>query len=356
MAARLAFTVLGLLLFLSTQVQGTVYRVPSEYPTIRDALQAITQEGDTVLVAPGTYTGWGNKDLLLAFQVTVMSEQGPDMTVIDCEYESRAFRIIQGNPPTIEGFTITHGRENQGGAINCEQSSPQIVNCRIVDSRGWNPSGPGHGGGVYCYGGAPRLVECIIQGNEAIEGGGIYCLESALRIDNCLITGNEGFFGGGLCLRSGFTEIRSTTFSGNRGGGGAIFASGGSTVHADRSILWGDCFIIEGDSNEVYLEDAQSTLSMSCCAVDSSSLTGEGLFEFLDESVFTDPRFCEPLDCQVAPSVGGDYSLFNDSPCLPQNSPCGLLIGALGEGCDTPTATKPTTWGRIKSLFRQRSR
>jgi hypothetical protein len=355
MAARLAVTVLVLLLFVS-QVQGTVYRVPSEYPTIRDALQAINQEGDTVLVAPGTYTGWGNKDLLLAFEVMVMSEQGPDMTVIDCEDESRAFRIIQGNPPTIEGFTITNGRDSQGGAIHCEQSSPEIVNCRIMSSRASNPSGAGHGGGVYCYGGAPRLVECVIQGNEATEGGGIYCLESELRIDNCLITGNEGFFGGGLFQRSGFVEIRSATFSGNLGAGGGIHARDAASAHADRSILWGNCLIVDGISSQVYLSDAQSTLSMSCCAVDSIGLTGQGLFAFLDESVFTDPRFCEPLDCQAAPSVGGDYTLFSNSPCLPENSPCGLLIGALGEGCDGPTATKPTTWGRIKSLFRQQGR
>lgn len=348
MAARLAALVLCLLLFLCAQTQGAVYRVPSEYPTLRDALQAITEEGDTVLVAPGTYTGWDNKDLLLAFRVVVLSEEGPDVTVIDCEDESRAFRIIQGNPPRIEGFTITHGRESQGGAIHCDRSSPEIVNCRIVECRG--VGGPGLGGGVYCYGGAPQLVGCIIQGNDAIEGGGIHCVESSLRLENCLITGNEGFFGGGLFQRSGVVEILSSTFSANRGGGGGIHAREAAAAHIDRTILWGNCNNI-GQPNDVYLYDAQSALSMSCCAVDSSSFTGPGQFEFLDQSVFTDPRFCEPGDCQGAPSLEGDYSLFSDSPCLPQNSPCGLLIGALGEGCVPPTATLPTSWGRIKRMF-----
>ncbi|MCI0528097.1 MAG: hypothetical protein L0Y56_11730, partial [Nitrospira sp.] len=37
-----------------------------------------------------------------------------------------------------------------------------------------------------------------------------------------------------------------------------------------------------------------------------------------------DPLFCNPN--------GGDISLFDNSPCLPSNSSCGL-VGALGLGC-----------------------
>ena len=50
-----------------------------------------------------------------------------------------------------------------------------------------------------------------------------------------------------------------------------------------------------------------------------------------------DPRFCEAWTCLTGtPLPGGDYHLRSDSPCLPQFSPCGELIGALGEGCATP--------------------
>lgn len=52
----------------------------------------------------------------------------------------------------------------------------------------------------------------------------------------------------------------------------------------------------------------------------------------------------------------GDFQLCDESPCLPGNHPegynCGL-IGAWGEGCSCgPTASKPTTWGSIKAMYR----
>ena len=56
-----------------------------------------------------------------------------------------------------------------------------------------------------------------------------------------------------------------------------------------------------------------------------------------------DPLFCG-LDA-------GDFSVASQSPCLPSNNSCGVLIGALEEGC-APIALRPESWGRIKAAYR----
>jgi hypothetical protein len=48
---------------------------------------------------------------------------------------------------------------------------------------------------------------------------------------------------------------------------------------------------------------------------------------------YGDPLFCAPAPCEESPTTNGMYSLMAESPCLPEHSPCGELIGALGVGC-----------------------
>ena len=53
----------ALLLFLSAPVYwATLVVSPEEYPTIQAAIDD-ANEGDTVMITPGTYTGPGNRDI-----------------------------------------------------------------------------------------------------------------------------------------------------------------------------------------------------------------------------------------------------------------------------------------------------
>jgi hypothetical protein len=51
------------------------------------------------------------------------------------------------------------------------------------------------------------------------------------------------------------------------------------------------------------------------------------------------------------PTDEGDYSVQAGSSLLPGDGPGGVRIGALGEGCSQPTATRKSTWGAIKAGF-----
>jgi hypothetical protein len=59
-----------------------------------------------------------------------------------------------------------------------------------------------------------------------------------------------------------------------------------------------------------------------------------------------DPLFCG------APA--GVLTLLSTSPCLPGGNSCGVLVGALGEGCATPVRAhlEATSWGRLKQRYR----
>src|SRR5262245_56321528 len=62
-----------------TGVEAATIRVPADVPTIQGAIVS-AHEGDTILVAPGIYVE--NLDFL-GRSITVTSEQGPQVTVID---------------------------------------------------------------------------------------------------------------------------------------------------------------------------------------------------------------------------------------------------------------------------------
>jgi len=64
---------------LVSTAQGATINVPGDQPTIQDGINAAVN-GDTVLVAPGTYVE--NIDFL-GKAITVMSKLGPEGTIID---------------------------------------------------------------------------------------------------------------------------------------------------------------------------------------------------------------------------------------------------------------------------------
>ena len=98
-----------------------------------DAIQEgidVAQEGDTVLVADGTYTGPGNSFVSFAGKaITVRSENGP----AGCIIEDGWFEFSDGETglSVLNGFTIS---EAFICAIECWESSPTIINCTITDT------------------------------------------------------------------------------------------------------------------------------------------------------------------------------------------------------------------------------
>lgn len=209
-------------------------RVPGDYSTIQSGIDA-AEDGDTVIVAEGIYTGDGNRDI--DFQgkaIVVMPENGPLATIIDCDgseqdqHRGFFFHSAENSGSILQGFTIrdgvAHGEvwpENSGGAILIQGGSrPTIADNIITGNRG------DFGGGITVMSSPPVIKNNSIIGNESdFGGGGIYCYSSSPTIeDNSIVDNRAGRDGGGIdCYRYSspglLGNIVMLNTSGSGGGG-----------------------------------------------------------------------------------------------------------------------------------------
>ncbi|MCZ6543116.1 MAG: right-handed parallel beta-helix repeat-containing protein [Phycisphaerales bacterium] len=281
---------------LSGTAVADIINVPGDYPTIQAGINA-AQNGDEVVVADGTYTGAGNRNVVFAGKaITLRSENGPTNCIIDCESLGRGFIFYELDTPAtvVDGFTITNGLGHPGGAIYAYYfSSPTITNCIITGNTG----DAGGGGGIYCAMCFATITNTIITGNTAIgDGGGVYTEGGDPTITNSLISGNTADSGGGGVYSNwGSPTITNSTIVGNTAGnvaGGSYFG-GETSPTITNSILWGNGL------EEIYVDES-STLVVSYSNVQGGWL-GTGNID--DEPLFVDPTNDNYRLSSVSPGI-----------------------------------------------------
>ena len=234
----------------ANQVGDGVHLVPSEFATIRQAIQ-IAGEGDEIVVAPGNYLGTG--DSIIDTQgkhVTIRSQGGAEKTLLNGFTSKRIFSATHGESHRlkIEGFTLTQGYHPQfGGGVYCQHSHPYFIDC-VLDS---NFSGY-DGGGIYCDQSKLTLDGCTVQNNTAGENGGaVRCESSSPRFINTVFSGNESVNDGGAIevdedssplFVSCWFEDNST----NNGFSGGAMRSFGNPILIDTILCENDPNDIEG--------------------------------------------------------------------------------------------------------------
>ncbi|MFH1374558.1 MAG: right-handed parallel beta-helix repeat-containing protein [bacterium] len=335
--------------------------VPGQLPNIQDGIDAALP-GDTVLVADGTYTGPGNRDLdFWGKNVILKSENGPDVAVIDCQGDSavqrRAFRVHYGEDSTcvIDGLTLTNTYDD-GDRYSREAAVLLIAS-------------------------APTIRNCVITGNT---GCGIYAEPAALSliIEDCVVTHNSGY--GGIWVDWGVVRIASSEIAFNNGAGAFIYSvaydttkvsdclfrgNGGDGLRIIQMMMWekiqvSNCTFV-GNQNGLVTDwdwakgspagasdDTTSSLHNNLAAYNR----GAGIylaapFDYYVEcnnsfgnagsdwagldfghgdpfgNLSLNPLFCD--------TTAGDFTLDSLSPCAPDNplNQCGQVIGAYGVGC-----------------------
>ena len=233
-----------LTLLLATCCLADVRNVPMDYLTIQAAIDD-SNDGDTVLVAPGTYTGDCNRDLdFKGKAITVKSDDGYETCIIDCQGSEdephRGFFFHSGEDANsvLQGFTIANGYESLGGGIYCHEASPYIKDCLITANTVFYD-----GGGISCYSSNSTIVGCFIVNNEAYSGGGIstWGQDILIKLINCFIIGNNAEGGGGVLCPSGVSlDILNCTISDNHAevGGGIFYCLPKRRIN--NSIIYGN--------------------------------------------------------------------------------------------------------------------
>ena len=247
-----AITPLILLCLMSTSIalQGATIFVPDDYPAIQDAIDAAVS-GDEIIVKPGTYPENIDYD---GKAITVKSEQGPEVTIIDPTYSSAVVRFWDDEGPgsILDGFTLKNGKgiydfftqQRLGGGIYCDDSSPTIRNNIITENS--VSSMAAAGGGIYCNNSSPLIENNKIVGNQSGKyGGGIFCENnSAPIIENNLISENTTIWsGGGISLDYSPATVTGNVITKNDGGevGGGIDCMGSSVTVNDNIITNNIC-------------------------------------------------------------------------------------------------------------------
>ena len=266
----------------------------------------ICSAGDTVLVAPGTYSIDSPLYPHDCFSnaLYIIGEAGAAGTIIDCAGSAHGF-VLSGGIYIIRGFTVS-GASASGIAVNLAFSGEIVVrNCVLKENAG-------SGIDIMQSTSTINILRNIIHSNgtgiSSHESNGIYIIGNT-------ISGHGGVDGAGLSIVD-CNPIPNIIQN---------------NIIVDNTYMLYDTSIpMLFEYNDIY-----------------NNLHNQAPYVGTGGNFSLDPEFCS-----VAPRSDGNFFLQSDSPCASGNHPLGLacgLIGAWDVDCGT-TSAESSSWGRLKML------
>jgi len=258
----LLITVTGLIMNGQNFSGRNEINVPTDYPTIQEAINA-ADGGDLVIVDTGTYY-----ENIIYDQpgITVASryihDQNPELiekTIIDGGQNGSVVNIFFGEQLSGEliGFTITNGSGNQdgmGGGIMIKNAKVHLGNMIVRDNTA------NRGAGIFCFGiSEVDMHNVTVENNIAEkEGGGMRNFNTKIVLDNCRFIDNQVTDGKGGAIYDRFntssgenrlSQIRSTEFKNNTctGSTGGVYFDMNEDADATCEIKIDKC-IFEGNT------------------------------------------------------------------------------------------------------------
>ena len=250
-------------------------------------------DGDTILVAPGTYEGninFNGKNVVVASEyLTTGDTSYIRTTIIDAKQNGSVVRFENNetNQAALIGFTITGGYAVKGAGVYISGGAePTLSNLRVLGNSTYicetdDYYDEAEGGGVYVNGGSPILEETTIRDNSSeLNGGGLYFANTDLDLIYVTVVNNDALnWGGGLFTTTTNSKIKHTDISLNSASrGGAIYAQTFSDLIINNSTFSSNLVSDEGAA----FHNTASTFDFVNVAVAYNESDGQGGAYFMN--------------------------------------------------------------------------
>ncbi|MEJ2544662.1 MAG: T9SS type A sorting domain-containing protein [Calditrichaceae bacterium] len=243
--------------------QNSIINVPENYGKIQDAINS-ADDGDTIVVAPGTYVenvNFRGKNILLTSHYLFDEDVSfINTTIIDGSkplFPDTASVVIfmngEENTAILQGFTITGGKGTKffdgyfvlnGGGINIFHSSPTIRHNIIAFNEAIDPVGVSYlaGGGIGANNSGAIISNNIIYKNKSDRGSGVLLGPNPeLTFRNNIVAYNinypDGTGQGGMWLRGDQGKFINNTIAFNSSG---IGLRNDPIVNIENCIIYGN--------------------------------------------------------------------------------------------------------------------
>lgn len=336
MKEHIVCTTAGVLLLCLLAAPDNIFaatiHVPADKPTVQSAIDAAVS-GDEILIAEGTFSGPGNRDIELGgkrLDIHGLSRK----TIIDCggsSDEHHGAFILRANDTGgyLVSLTITNAyypvSGNDSGAITYFGGNYRLMYMNIENnnSHGISVLGPA----------APVMSDMKISYNA---GWGMYMpgypyLSVGVRLFYSQIDHNSL---GGMILSRAVekTFVSNCTIADN--GGDGLFLQGDLPM-GSASYVWDTSTTVEKNVIAFNAHRGIHTSGFFTGIHYRKNLTyanpGGNQFSLNPDTACmlnTDPLFCRT-------AADNEYKPSTISPCLWQNNPCNAELGALCDGCTT---------------------
>lgn len=193
-------------------------RVPADQPTIAAAIAAAS-DGFTVLLAPGVYSGSGNRDLDFAGKrLMLRGADDPSTVIVDCEGQARflAFESGEDERSGFRGLTVRNCSVDFRGAVYLRSTSPTIEG-NIFESTMVTD-----GASIFGFNGSPVIQRNVFKNTRCDDQfiSGVVCFvnNASPYIANNLFVGNQCRSVSMTLADSASPVVVNNTFVANRAG------------------------------------------------------------------------------------------------------------------------------------------
>ena len=325
------------------------------YNSIQSAIDA-AKTGDTIDIAPGTYT-----EILRILPPTAAKEltlqgSGAAQTIIDGNQEDVVLEVDTNYVVTIRGVTFTNGKGLAAGGI-LNHGTMKLINVTVTQNEGQEAAG----GIANDIDGTLTLIGCTVTDNVATSpppppppypppvpvaaGAGLRNFGTA-SLTNSIVSGNNivGSFGGGGGIENqGQLEVThcsivdNHTTEGSLGGGGGLDNNRMASVR-DVPIMIVRNSLITGNTADAGagIQNLHGSLSVTSTPIrdNSAAIDGGGLLNGFDSS---GELTRSPIEGNVSGVDGGGVAndrgklTMTDSP-IDKNQAVSTTTGQKGGG------------------------